>query len=267
MNPKRKKKVYAILIAVLTLCVLYFVNAFTGNPISNMLAKRAAQQYIETTYPTMQLQIKKCAYNFKFSHYYAFVKSASSPDTMFSIYMDSFGHILRDDYEFEVANSFTTYRRLDEELREIAKNIIEGQLDYDFDHTTLAFPQEFDTAELTLDMVLDVHNPPFPLTADVTLFSEALSYAKIAEVAADLERVLSAENIPIEAYSIRLLPLSNKPENEQNAVSWADALSISDFPAKQMREENLPQVMEKFETQRVAALDLTDKRVSDNGTA
>lgn len=104
---------------------------------------------------------------------------------------------------------------------------------------------------LERDMQLDSHNPPLPITIDVTLFSDDVSYNKIAEVAKALEAILFENNIPVVNYNIRILPLSDKPQNKDQAVSWVNSLSVSDFPAAQMSAENLPQVIEQFEINRV----------------
>ncbi len=252
MNLKLKKILAGALGIGLIVLLLLFVSSFVGNPISNALAKKAVQQYIDTNYSDLNLKIQRCNYNFKFSSYCAFVQSNTSMDTAFSIDVDSFGNVLRDDYKYEVANNFTTYRRLDKELSEIAKEIIEGKLDYDFENVFIRFVKEADIMELRRDMKLDIHNPPLPLMVDVTLFSSDVSYSKIAEVAKALETNLQQHNVPVNTYSIRILPLSNKPKNENQAVSWVNDLSISDFPANRLGEENLPQVMEHFETVRVS---------------
>lgn len=250
MALKIKKILAGVFGIALIILLLLFVNSFVGNPVSKALAKKAAQQYIDANYSELNLQIKRCAYNFKFSCYYAYVQSSTSEDTAFSIDVDSYGNVLRDDYESEVVNNFTTFRRLDEELREIAEEMISSKLNYDFDNIFLHFAKEADFMELERDMKLDIHNPPLPITVDVTLFSEELSYHKIAEVAKALENVFQEQSVPVDEYSIRLLPLSNKPENEKQAVSWVNALSLSDFPADRMSEEDLPQVMEQYEEDR-----------------
>ncbi len=246
MKTKIKKTLAGALGIVLIILLLLFVNSFVGNPVSNVLAKKAAQQYIDANYSELDLQIQRCAYNFKFSSYYVFVQSSTSQDTAFSIDVDSFGNVLRDDYEYEVANNFTTFRRLDEELRRIAEERIGGKLDYDFEYISLRFVKEADFMKLKRDMKLDIYDPPLPLAIDVTLFSDDLSYNKIAEVAKALEDLLKQQSIPIDEYSIRILPLANKPKNEKQAVSWVNALSISCFPANRMGEENLPQAMARF---------------------
>ena len=110
------------------------------------------------------------------------------------------------------------------------------------------------------DMKLDIHNPPLPLTVDVTLFNNDVSYSKIAEVAKALETILKEQDIPINDYCIHILPLSAKPQNKDQAVSWVNSLSVSYFPAERMGEENLPQVMEQFEAGRVTEMNEKDKK-------
>lgn len=109
-------------------------------------------------------------------------------------------------------------------------------------------------------MQVDIHNPPLPITIDVTLFSEDVSYDKIAEVAKALETILVENDIPIVDYNIRILPLSDKPQNKDQAVSWVNSLSISDFPTALMNSENLSQVMDQFEMNRVNEVNEKDKK-------
>ncbi|WNS45290.1 hypothetical protein [Paenibacillus sp. MMS20-IR301] len=244
----------------LIILVLFAVNSFTGNPVSGFLAKKAAEQYIDAHYADLHLKVQKTSYNFKFSSYIVLVQSDVSKDTAFNISADSFGKVIRDDYEFEVANYFTTFRRLDSELQGIAIAIIGGKLDYDFDYISLPFVDEADISILERDMVLDIHHPPLPLMVNVTLFNEDVSYNKIAEVGQAIEAILDEQKIPVAEYSIRILPLSDKPENDHQAVSWANSLAISDFPAELMNEKDLPQAMEHFETGRAAELNQNDKQ-------
>jgi len=260
MSLKIKKILAGITGIGLIVLLLLFINSLVGNPVSNALAKKAAQQYIGTNYSDLNLKIQKSNYNFKFGSYFVFVQSSTSEDTAFSIYVDSYGNVIRDDYEYEVANNFTTFRRLDEELREIANEMIGGKLDYDFDHISLPFVKEGDLTKLERDMKLDIHNPPLLLMVNVTLFSNDVSYSKIAEVAKALETTLHEQNIPINEYSIRILPLSDKPQNKNQAVSWVNSLSVSYFPAERIGEENLPQVMEQFEIGRVTEVNEKNKK-------
>ncbi|WP_041669209.1 YfjL-like protein [Acetobacterium woodii] len=258
---KKTKKIIISAIGIgLIMFVVALVNSFTGNPIANGLAKEAALHYMDSHYRDLNLAIVKSGYNFKDGWYYVSVQSDISKDTAFNIYVDSYGNVKSDDYAYEVENNFTTFRRLDKELREKAIEMIAGKLNYDFDYIALRFVKEANLMMFERDMELDIHKPPLPITIDVVLFNEAVSYDKIAEVGKALEAILAANNVPVADYNIRILPLSDKPQNEDQAVSWVDSLSVSDFPAAQMDAKNLPQVIEQFELNRVNAVNEKDKK-------
>lgn len=247
------KKILAVVTCVL-LCVLLFIffNSWIGNPVSGSLAKKAAKQYIDTKYRDLKLQIKRSNYNFKESAYCVFVQSTESEDTAFMVYVNQYGTVMRDDYEYEVANNFTTWRRLDEEMRELAKVIVGERLEYDIEGIYISFEKESDIMVLERDMILDIQHPPLPLVIDITIFHEDVSYQTIAKVAKAMETILKEQKIPIDKYSVRVIPMSDKPEDEAEAFSWVNSLSVSDFPANKMNAENLHEVMEQFETERVS---------------
>lgn len=250
MSKKMKKWAAGLGGIALILLLLLFVNSWTGNPVSEALAKNSAQKYIDANYRGLNLEIQDCSYSFKEGAYRVFVQSQNSRDTAFAVYGNSFGTILYDNYENEVANHFTTWRRLDEELRTAGRDRM-ATLDYDFEYCAFSLvtnkKDNLDLLLLPLDMELELHNPPLPLLADVVVFHSEVSYETIAEVAKALEQELSQQGIPISQYSIRIIPEENKTEEEGGASSWVNDLAVSNFPAEQMNAENLPQVMEAFQ--------------------
>lgn len=230
-----------------------------GNPISKSLAKKAAVQYVNEKYSQLNLDIGEPSYNFKFSAYGVKVQSKTSKDTVFTIHVDGSGNVKDDDYQYEVANNFTTWRRLGEELDAKAKGIIGSKLDYDFDLASIRFVEESkgkqELLKLQRDMKLDIQNPSLPLEAYAVIFTDDVSYNKIAEVAKAIETTLKNQSVPISQYSVRLIPMSDKPGKEDMAVSWVNSLSVSSFPVDLMSEANLPKVMEQFEKDRIVGLD------------
>ncbi len=135
-----------------------------------------------------------------------FVQSPISEDTAFSIFIDGFGNVLRDKYDYEVANNFTTYRRLEGELREIGSDLIRTKLNYKFENAIITFAEKKDFGFLSLkkDMSLNIYDPPLPLCASVYITDEDVSYGKMAEVIKAIERVVKAANIPVSGYSVRI---------------------------------------------------------------
>lgn len=247
---KIKKSHIGVGVIVATVLLL-FVNSFTGNPVSKFLARRAAKRYVHENYNALGLVVESVYYNFKFGEYGVRVQSQISEDTAFSIRFDSFGTVEGDNYATEVANNFTTWRRLSERLRIQATEMIRNRLDYDFSFTSIRFVEENSAdagrSKLQRDMALDIHSPPLPLEADVVIYTDDLSYDKIAEVAKAVGATLIEQNVPISRYSVRLIPLANKPAQENQAVSWANSLSVDEFPAERMAEKDLPQAMAQFE--------------------
>ncbi|MFT4142940.1 MAG: hypothetical protein QM644_00685 [Mobilitalea sp.] len=259
------KKIIAAIVAIgLIVLLLLFVNSWVGNPFSKTLAKKSAKEYVTSNYKDLDLQIIHATYNFKFSNYIVRVQSSISPDTVFNIYTDDYGKVQSDDYDYEVANHMSTWRRLDSEMHELAKSLIIGKLAYDFDNVYLSFAvddeKDIDFTSLTRDMELDIHNPPLPLQINVSFYNDEVSYDKIAEIAKSLEALLKDQNISVSQYNIRVIPIENKPEKEGYASSWVDSLSVSYLPADKLQEDNLSQVIEQFEQDRVAEYNETYKK-------
>lgn len=246
-----RKRFIIISVGLILLFIVSAINSITGNPISKFLAKRAAGDYIEDKYSDLDLEMKEVYYNFKFKTYGVNVQSKTSEDTSFTIYIDGLGNIDYDDYEHRVTNNFNTWNRLNMEIDERADQLIREELDYVFDKVFIQFIETSknnqDLLKLRKDMKLDISSPPLPLEAYIVVFAEEVSYAKIAEVAKAIEKVLENHNIPIDTYSVRLIPLSDKPKNEEKGVSWVNSLVVNDFPKELMSERNLPKVMEDFE--------------------
>lgn len=57
---------------------------------------------------------------------------------------------------------------------------------------------------------------------------------------------MKEQRIPIDYYSIRIIPQENKPKSSNEAYSWNDTVSITLFPATLMSEPELAKVMEQY---------------------
>ncbi len=240
---KITKIIAAIAAFVLIIGLLLFVNAWVGNPISKMVATKSAEKYVAEKYSDIDLAVEKSVYNFKFGSYMVFFRSPQSYDTAFSVYSDSFGKIVRDDYEFEVANNFTTWRRLDMELRKIGDELIRNNLKYKITHAMFSFadkPNEDLEKHLTRDMELDIYNPPFELSASITIDDTDVSYEKMAEVMRAVARLCEDKNISILEYSVHIrndaLISTDKDGNEARENK---RMGIYHIPAELLNSENL----------------------------
>lgn len=260
---KIKKVLAGTLGFALIIGLLLLANSLVGNPISKLAAQKAIKEYTASHYSHLDLELGKVNYNFKFGCYGAMAQSKTSEDTKFYIYTDSLGKNVADYYESEVANCFTTWRRLSSKLDEEAEKVIKP-LGYDFDHISIEFYEDEKGEDvrnkLSLDMTLDIQNPPAPLEADVCLFTEDVSWEKIVEVAMRLDEAMKANSIPIETISVRLIPLENK-RAEGEAVSWMNSLDLTSFPVARMSTENLAEVMAQYEEDYENGLNAKDKEV------
>ena len=84
-----KKKVLRIIALVIAIALIvgvcWFANALCGNPISKWLAQRAADTYLFEQYPDTDFYIERLGFSFKFTNYYAHVRSETSIDTQYTL--------------------------------------------------------------------------------------------------------------------------------------------------------------------------------------
>lgn len=200
-NTRLILKVAAAVIAITLIGgLLFFTNAFVGNPISAAIANRAIEKYVGENYPYLDLEVEKVIYNFKTGSYMARAKSKTSIDTQFAIYYRS-GDI-RDDYESYVLGKFNTLQRLSDEYSVIAKNIIAEELGYE-NNTTIVLYKTDDKAKdiLELDMEFD---RSLPLDAEVIirLDLEDTSLEEVAKVLTEAHQAFLENNCYFTEYSL-----------------------------------------------------------------
>ena len=124
MKNKLFKTMALITSIILIIGLSYFANALLGNPISKMLATNTAKKHLTETYSNTDYYIERVAYNFKDGNYHVFIKSPTSIDTEFSLYITMFGKLRLDTYE-DVLNGFNTACRIEHDYRELTDTIFE----------------------------------------------------------------------------------------------------------------------------------------------
>lgn len=124
-----KKKVLKIAALILAIALIvglaWTANSLVGNPISEMLAEKAADAYLETHFPNTDYYIEKLGFSFKFVGYYAHIRSESSMDTQFSLNIDMLGNVFFDTYD-SVTRGFVTGERVNQEYRDLTDQIFES---------------------------------------------------------------------------------------------------------------------------------------------
>lgn len=83
---KKKKWIYLVLIFIIVIPVLFFYNAFNGNPVSKLLSTTVLKDHLAKTYPDKEFHIKDGFYNFKIGGYtYDVVQIGSENDYEFEV--------------------------------------------------------------------------------------------------------------------------------------------------------------------------------------
>lgn len=229
----KKIKLWQIVITVLLLSVLGFAfslyDALYGNPLSAWIAEGRIREYASVTYKDLDLEYSKVAYNFKNHAYGCRVQSLKSTDTNFTVSYRK-GKVT-DDYEYEVAYHFTTYRRLSKDFGDLVKDIVSKE--YPHKTTMVLGMLDGDTKLLTPDAPLDIKKMPSDLSLAVYVLSDVRSDEKMSELLLELHKLMLKKGITISKYSLRLeepLPEEKKPGSGNN-------LYLTDLPASKITDD------------------------------
>ncbi len=221
--------------------ILYFFNSFTGNPVSAFIASHKIRDYVAITYLSSDIELSEVKYNFKNSAYGCHAQSRISEDTKFYI---SYSHgRVSDDYQYEVANHFTTYRRLSKDFNDMVTGVVEKG--YPHETTLIIGDLIGDTQQLTPDVPLNLKNMPLQLSLTVSVLSDAQNDDQMAALLLELHQLMLNKDINIDQYTIRLeepMPDESKPGSGNN-------LYLESFPARNITDdqERLASVIEKHQ--------------------
>lgn len=212
---KRKKWMYITLLIVLIAPILYFYQAFNGNPISHYFSTKAVKDYLISNYPNNEYNVGDGAYNFKIGGYtYQVVQIGSEH---------------QEEYEFNVTGFFKPtvtydgiyYANLDEPLMEKLSNEITTELKELFKGKVARIVDGYVQIEVTqgaLDpdtewrLDLPINKPLYiSLTLDVT----SMSKEEVLEDVIFIQKTLTAENYPYErvTFNGNLFDLTNDKDD------------------------------------------------------
>lgn len=212
-------------LAILLAIALFIVLSFYGNPISKIMADKAADQYLETHHRDLDLVHERAYYNFKDGTYVVELWDKNSIDTKFILDFDSFGKMKRDTYDDRLFNTYLRYMSFLSELAdEIAKDrgldfVIWLRPDDDIDY------REY----LTLDQDFDKDNLPSKITADFKAYAEKPSLDDLMNGLKKVYEVLKERDIAVKSYSGLVIPNRDKKEDGE-AETWKNAISVNDVP-------------------------------------
>lgn len=232
---------YTLLVLLLGI-VLFVVLSFYGNPISKIMADKAADEYLKTHYTDLDLVHERAYYNFKDGTYVVELWDKNSVDTKFTLEYDSFGKMKSDTYGDRLFNTFRRYMSfLDDLADEIAKDsgldfVIWLRPDDDIDYR----------AYLTLDQDFDADNLPSKITADFKAYAEKPSLEDLMNGLKKLYEVLKERNIAVSSYSGLIIPNADKKEDGE-AETWKNALSVNAVPERVIVEGDLEELKKIYD--------------------
>ena len=256
---KKHLKIIALTFAIVLIVGLcWFANALLGNPVSKMLASNTARQHLAETYGGTDYYVDRIAYNFKDGNYHAFIKSETSIDIEFSLYITMAGKLRLDTYE-DVTSGFNTARRIDQEYRTLTDSIFDspsfpyghdigygtieiypgeliGNRDFD-DVPTYALNQD----ELILDKIYDVRELGRQ-AGHLVIYVEqdSVSIEEAAEIMVDVKRLFDDAGIPFAAMDFVLQhprPEEGKrPEGEVRVIHFPYEEIYADDMVTRVRE-------------------------------
>lgn len=229
-----KRKFSTILAVIAVLILVYFivsaVTSITGDPITAAIATSDIKSYVQGNYPDKDFEISHASYNFKFSHYSSLVKSRISRDTYFHVSWRK-GKIY-DDYEYEVANGFNIYERLQKELEEVIEKILTEEFPYKVSLMIAEISIGEDAMKkLVLDMDLDIHHPPRQTELTLWMVDPDISTEGLMDRLMEIHGLMVKHDIPMDVYSLRIMKNEEKPSEEDN--------HLYDFPAEKITDEGL----------------------------
>lgn len=229
-------------LAILLAIALFIVLSFYGNPVSKIMADKAADQYLETHHRDLDLVHERAYYNFKDGTYVVSLWDKHSIDTKFTLEYDSFGKMKRDTFDDRLFNTFRRYMGfLDDLADEVAKDsgldfVIWLRPDDDADYRDY----------LTLDQDFDRDNLPSKITAGFKAYAEKPSLDDLMNGLKKVYEVLKERDIAVKTYSGLVIPNDDKKEDGE-AESWANAISAGDVPERVIVDGDMEELKRLFD--------------------
>ena len=239
---KTMKIILYTALAILLAIALFIVLSFYGNPISKILADKAADQYLETHHRDLDLVHERAYYNFKDGTYVVRLWDKNSIDTKFTLEFDSFGKMKHDTFDDRLFNTFRRYMGfLDDLADEVAKDsgldfVIWLRPDDDTDYRDY----------LTLDQDFDKDNLPSKITAEFKDYAEKPSLDDLMNGLKKVYEVLKERDIAVKTYSGLVIPNRDKKEDGE-AETWKNAISAGDVPEDVIVDGDLDELKRIFD--------------------
>lgn len=251
---QKRKLVLSVAMGIGICLLLVVVNRCFGNPVSHLLAANAIEEYITVEYIGTDYYVDKVGYEAGVSQYpyYATIKSESSRDTVFTVYMSTLGEIEYDNYKDIIGDRYTTYMRITKEYAALVAEVFEKE-DFPIEpvvlqgeelygariQTTYRADGEYrpDYGIVMKDLELDKEYDMYELgrtagTIDFHVNSEQITAEKAAEYLLLIKEYFDQEGVTFYAIDFLL----SEPMQEGRT---ADYISVTGFLYEDIYEEGL----------------------------
>ena len=238
----------------IVLVVLGALVAFVpfGNPVSEYLATKNAEIYLEENYQGTDYFVDDVSYDFKTGSYYVHIKAPDSIDRSFTLYAATNGKITFDTYESAVLGKWNTASRISTEYFDKTRAILSRD---DFPYNQhIAFGEIYfkengvpegeeipdyglSTADLILDGVYDISElgaKAGKLT--VYIYDEDISVERLSEILLGIKEFLDDNGVTF--YVIDCILEYPKPEDE-NAPWKEGRTEVMNFLCKDIYQEGM----------------------------
>lgn len=263
-----KKKILKITAFLTALCligvILFFADAFLGNPVSYFLAKNSAERILREEYSEENYVVESVSYFFE-SGYTVVVASPSETDCHFDMKFNSWGKFKRDTYESDILRKGNTMRRLcDEYTFAVAEYLNEDTFPYNADYCFgyVEFSSS-DNKIIGVDGSIGSHLPEYPyeklvlnkeydlnevgsIAGQIIVGVSApdVSEEKAAEILLKIKTILDNADIRFNCVNLILREHVNHTENEKTL--WCEGFLYSDITEENLIE-NVRECVKKTE--------------------
>ena len=125
---QQRKLIGTIVVTAVIGIILITANHYFGNPISHLLVTHAAENYIAETYSDKDYYVDDIKFVSGVRYpYYAVIKSESSKDTRFFIYLSSNGEVSSDNYQYTVEEKYVVYERINKEYFNLVQEAMQKE--------------------------------------------------------------------------------------------------------------------------------------------
>ena len=244
-------RILAAFFALALLVILFFFyNAFNGNPVSAAIVTARVHSYVDDKWPKEGFSISWANYDFKTGLYSCHVSHPESPDTSFRVSGNITGS-LYDNYELAVIQKENTYFRLQQEMDNQLSALLREETGFPFRMLYCSFSEKEgqDRSRIHLDMEFQLSSLPYPvcITAYTQTDNETPSWEEMAQKLLVLSRTAKNHGLSVSTYSFCLEgPYSTDEKGNLTVTDHDLSLSVFDFPASLLEEENLPEILREF---------------------